>query len=445
MNFLALGSRDMFNANNKAADYLFHALCQSEFDRVQTEDLACRIWLELKNAHAGNTEVQAQLYATYRREYENFTHLPGESIDALFQRFTVVVNNMRANMDVLSYDDHDSVMKILLTLYRTVWDGKVEVILDSKKYTTLTVNELFSKLKSAEVDCGLTTHLESPTNTHSLSLISGKVAKSDANTSSRMYSLSSLKSLPDNEFDVLGEDELALLTKRFERLHKSRVNTRRTTRTCFQCRKPRHLVADCPEKMVNKGGYKHQSSKDDKYQSRHDHKHKNRHKNERQSRKKDSRGGKAQAMVTTSDVDSSSAYSSSSSSSSEDESDQRKGKKSSKNLSGPRWYVRDGFCGMARSSSSKKGHQSDSDSDSKDEVYDELPFLREENERLGKLLDNYDDMLREAKKMRKELRASPVVSDEIDSLKASPVVSDEIDIARNRVAELETRNLDAKI
>jgi hypothetical protein len=52
--------------------------------------------LELKNAHAGNAEVQARLYATYRREYENFTHLPGESIDALFQRFTVVVNNMRA-------------------------------------------------------------------------------------------------------------------------------------------------------------------------------------------------------------------------------------------------------------------------------------------------------------------------------------------------------------
>jgi hypothetical protein len=46
------------------------------------------------------------MYVTYRREYENFTHLPGESIDALFQRFTVVVNNMRANVDVLLYDDH---------------------------------------------------------------------------------------------------------------------------------------------------------------------------------------------------------------------------------------------------------------------------------------------------------------------------------------------------
>jgi hypothetical protein len=28
MNFLAPGSRDMFDANNKAVDYLFRALCQ---------------------------------------------------------------------------------------------------------------------------------------------------------------------------------------------------------------------------------------------------------------------------------------------------------------------------------------------------------------------------------------------------------------------------------
>jgi regulator of replication initiation timing len=57
-------------------------------------------------------------------------------------------------------------------------------------------------------------------------------------------------------------------------------------------------------------------------------------------------------------------------------------------------------------------------------VSDELPFLRPENEWLGLLLDNRDDMLREAKKMRKELRAS---------------------LEGNRVAELETQSLDAKL
>jgi hypothetical protein len=113
LDFLAPGSRDRFDANNKAVDNLFRALCQSEFDRVHTEHLACRIWTVLKETHVGNAQVQARMYATYRREYENFTHLPGESIDALFQMFMVVVNNMRANVDVLPYDDHDRAVKLL--------------------------------------------------------------------------------------------------------------------------------------------------------------------------------------------------------------------------------------------------------------------------------------------------------------------------------------------
>jgi hypothetical protein len=190
--------------------------------------------------------------------------------------------------------------------------------------------------------------------------------------------------------------------------------------TCFQCGKPGHFVADCPEKDENKDGYKHKSRKDGKYRSRRDHKskYKNKHKDERRSRKKESQV-KARAMVGATDVDSSSAYSTSSLSSSEDEDDRRKSKKSSKNLSGLSYFARDGFCTMAMSSGSKKSTQSDSDSESNDEVCDELPFLRKENERLGTLLDNRDDMLREAKKMRKELRAS-------------------LEDARTRAAELET-------
>jgi hypothetical protein len=32
-------------------------LCQSEFDRVHTENLACRIWTVLKEAHVRNAQV----------------------------------------------------------------------------------------------------------------------------------------------------------------------------------------------------------------------------------------------------------------------------------------------------------------------------------------------------------------------------------------------------
>jgi hypothetical protein len=131
-------------------------------------------------------------------------------------------------------------------------------------------------------------------------------------------------------------------------------------------------------------------------------------------------------MVGVRDVESIYAYSTSSLSRNEEEGDRRKGRKPSKNLSGLSCFARDGFCTIALSSDSKKRNQSDSDSDSDDEVRDELPFLRQENERPGLLLDNRDDMLREAKKMRKMLRAS-------------------LEDASTRVVELETYNLDAKL
>jgi hypothetical protein len=206
MNFLAPGSRDMFDANNKAVDYLFRALCQPEFDRVHTEYLACRIWSVLKEAHIGNAQVQARMYATYTREYENFTHLLGESIDALFQRFTVVVNNMRANVDVLPYDDHDRAVKLLHSLDHTVWGGKFEAIVELEKYDTLTVNELFSKLKSSVVDRGMTAKIEGPTDSHSLALLSGSKGKTNANPSTRCDN-------PTRDNSVLSPKPLHLVIK----------------------------------------------------------------------------------------------------------------------------------------------------------------------------------------------------------------------------------------
>jgi hypothetical protein len=124
----------------------------------------------------------------------------------------------------------------------------------------------------------MTAKLEGSTNSHSLALIGGSKGKANTNLSTRMFSLSSLMSMPDEEFDVLGEDELVLLTRRFEMLHENRVNMRRNTRTCFQCGKPGHFVAECPKKVENKDGYKQMSRTDGKYRSRRDHKSK--HKDE---------------------------------------------------------------------------------------------------------------------------------------------------------------------
>jgi hypothetical protein len=129
----------------------------------------------------------------------------------MFQRFTVIVDNMRANVVVLPYDDHDRAVKLLHSLDCTMWSGKVDAILESEKYETLVVDELFSKLKSSEVDRGVRAKIKNPTDPHCLALVSG--SRTNVNMSSRHFSLSFLVSMPDEEVDVLGEEDPVLLSR----------------------------------------------------------------------------------------------------------------------------------------------------------------------------------------------------------------------------------------
>jgi hypothetical protein len=314
----------------------------------------------------------------------------------MFQRFTVIVNNMRANVAVLPYDDHDRAIKLLHSLDRTVWSEKVEAIHESEKYETLTVDDLFSKLKSSEVDHGVCAKIENPTDPHSLALVSA--SRTNANMSSRHFSLSCLVSIPDEEFNVLGEEDLTLLSRRFERMYMNRKKTRRSSGMCYQCGKHEHFIAGCPEAMEVKPEHQHRSRTDHKNHSRDNYKGKN--KSERRLRKSGAHKKKEQAMVSSaSDIDSSSCYSSLSSS---DEDDNRhKGKRSSKNIISL-CFAAQGFCSMAHGSASKKSNKDDSGSDSKEEVNNDPSFLIAENARLNDFLDNRDDVLRKTNKEKRE-------------------------------------------
>jgi hypothetical protein len=209
-------------------------------------------------------------------------------------------------MWLCSHNDHDRAIKLKHSLDRTVWSEKVEAILESEKYETLTVDELFSKLKSSEVGHGVRAKIENPTDPHTLALISG--SSTNPNMSSRHFSLSFLVSMPDEEFDVLGEEDLELLSRWFERLYTNRKNARRSSGMCYRCRKHEHFIAECPEAMEVKPEHKHCLWTDHKHRLRDDYKGKN--KSERRPRKSGGHRKKEQAMVAgASDIDSSSCYS----------------------------------------------------------------------------------------------------------------------------------------
>jgi hypothetical protein len=124
-------------------------------------------------------------------------------------------------------------------------------------------------------------------------------------------------SFPDEEFDMLGEDELALLTRRFERMHENRVNSSRNSRACFKCGKDGHFLAECLK--VNN----------------HD-KHKLKDKRKKSNKKDHGQGKKTHSrekMKRSSDIESDSEDTSSSSSDEDEEDDKKKRRRTSTSIS----------------------------------------------------------------------------------------------------------------
>ena len=72
----------------------------------------------------------------------------------MFSQFQSIVNKVNANRsaDALEYTEHEKALKLLYALDHSVCDFKVNMIVESAGYETLTVNELFSKLKATKVD-----------------------------------------------------------------------------------------------------------------------------------------------------------------------------------------------------------------------------------------------------------------------------------------------------
>jgi hypothetical protein len=55
--------------------------------------------------------------------------------------------------------------------------------------------------------------------------------------------------MQDEELDVLGEEDLTLLSRRFEHMYMNRKNARRSSGMCYRCRQHGHFIAEFPEAM----------------------------------------------------------------------------------------------------------------------------------------------------------------------------------------------------
>ena len=117
----------------------------------------------------------------------------------MFIWFQSGINKLRANKGVEDHlpSDHEQALKLLHTLDPKVWASTAMAIVEGSLYETLTVAQLFSKLKASEVDKQLWSAPSNGVGSKSLALTSAEGARANSSDSFALSSVSLMSILEE--------------------------------------------------------------------------------------------------------------------------------------------------------------------------------------------------------------------------------------------------------
>ncbi|WJX24389.1 25S rRNA (cytosine(2870)-C(5))-methyltransferase [Trifolium repens] len=247
--------KKLYKKHHKVKDLLIGCITHDEYLKITDKSTAKSIYDSLCSTYEGNKQVQEAKATLLIQQYELFRMKDDENIESMYSRFKILV----AGLQVLkrSYTTSDHVRKILRSL-PSRWRPKVTAIQEAKDLDKLGLEELISSLMSHEIELSSDEpqkKLKSvalPSISVSSKALKAKVVESEAEESSI-----------DNQEEGSDDDFFALLSKNFQKwsLRKgknfqgrgfgSRNNTSKDkkddTKNYFNCHKPGHFMADCPE------------------------------------------------------------------------------------------------------------------------------------------------------------------------------------------------------
>nr|AAV31277.1 putative polyprotein [Oryza sativa Japonica Group] len=100
--------------NAQAMNALFNSLSQEEFDRVSNLETAYEIWNKLAEIHEGTSEYKDAKLHFLKIQYETFSMLPHESVNDMYGRLNVIVNDLKGLG--ANYTDLEVAQKMLRAL-----------------------------------------------------------------------------------------------------------------------------------------------------------------------------------------------------------------------------------------------------------------------------------------------------------------------------------------
>lgn len=251
--------------NSKAQLFLTCALSREEYDRIEECTTAKEIWDALKVHHEGTSHVKEERIDMGVKKFETFEMKENETIDEMFARLTIIVNELRSLGK--TYSTHERVRKILRSLPK-VWRPMVTAITQAKNLKELQLEELVGSLRAHEAILMDDKPLQK--NKMVALKTSQNYEEQEGNTSSQNLESHKDQVEPHSE----DEDELALISRRIQRMVFKRnqnrrpfQNRREPQRTeidkskvnCFGCNKPGHYKSECPLEKRNKPQFQKRS------------------------------------------------------------------------------------------------------------------------------------------------------------------------------------------
>ncbi|KAK2354753.1 gag-protease polyprotein [Trifolium repens] len=133
--------------NTKAKLFIKSAMSREEYDRIMQCKTAKEMWETLQVHHEGTSRVKETRIDIGVRKFELFEMQEDESIDQMYGRFTIIINEL--NSLGKTYTTHEKIRKLLRCLTKN-WRHIVTAITESKDLSQMKLEDLIGSLKAHE-------------------------------------------------------------------------------------------------------------------------------------------------------------------------------------------------------------------------------------------------------------------------------------------------------
>ncbi|BAH94158.1 Os08g0201900 [Oryza sativa Japonica Group] len=256
-----------FEQNCKARNFLLSGISHSDYDHVAHLETAHEIWNALKNFHQGTNNIKELRRDLFKKEYIKFEMKSGEALDDYLSRFNKILSDLRSvdsSYDA-NYPQSEISRHFLNGLDMSIWEMKVTSIQESVNMSTLTLDSLYTKLKTHEMNV-----LSRKVDSKSSALVSSSSSLVVDASSSMPSFLAAFNATSDDQLEQIEDEDLALVANRIARaMNNARNRKRGGPNRCFECGSIDHLRSHCPKlgrgKREDKDGEKTNNNKPNNY------------------------------------------------------------------------------------------------------------------------------------------------------------------------------------